>query len=315
MRGIIQYINPAQYNGVLLAKDGSQYGFTLFDCMPGTQPRMGDVVDFNVQNGVATEIAGAPARGPAEHVAAEYAPQPQTGFDLRALRQAIAQPQPVHAAPAPAHAPPRAPRAQGRLTLAAMANDWRNILAALALLACMLPFMSYATQSASLFGTVSLAQAGVDSLKAAQAMTKQYLAPAPMGNRGAAMPQNKALMEQQAQLSSMEWGLRLSYLLYLIPGLAAATLFAAFRGGNNARPAFWLGVSCLTLPVLAEAGDYALSSFKDQMMMGLGAMIPGAWSLLGLGFYLLCGIGVSLVLVHCRIIGAAPPNTYMAKYA
>ena len=56
VRGIIQCISIGQLNGVLDAADGNRYGFTLFDCVPGRQPRAGDIVEFKVEDGVAVEI-------------------------------------------------------------------------------------------------------------------------------------------------------------------------------------------------------------------------------------------------------------------
>jgi hypothetical protein len=66
MRGIIQFISARQLNADLDAAGGNRYSFTLFDCMSGRQPRAGDLVEFNAEDGVAVELNCSPTVAPAD---------------------------------------------------------------------------------------------------------------------------------------------------------------------------------------------------------------------------------------------------------
>jgi hypothetical protein len=151
-----------------------------------------------------------------------------------------------------------------------MLSDWRNILAAAALVACLLPFVSIALVSANLFGTVSWAGTLSDSLS--QMLQQFHQAQA-------------AQAPELTQYTMQIWALRSAYLLLAIPLMAALTLGAALTGRNNTRPAFALGVLCLLLPVLAICGEFALSSARSHMPMGMGAFVLGVMSMIGMGFY------------------------------
>jgi hypothetical protein len=65
MRGIVQFISAGQFNADLDAAGGNRYGFTPFDCMSSRQPRSGDLVEFNAEDGVAVEINCSPTVVPA----------------------------------------------------------------------------------------------------------------------------------------------------------------------------------------------------------------------------------------------------------
>lgn len=306
MRGIIQFINVAKHSGVLLAKDGSSYSFTVFDCVPGTQPRVGDIVEFDVLDGVAVEIRGSGSKG------SEAPP-----LNLNSIRESMRTPT-LAASLAVSDYPPmeqprRVMRQQGTPSpLRRLGDDWRNVLAALALVASLLPFVSYMTVSSNLFGTVSFAGHGIDTLaQLRDATQKLTMSAAPQGFPGMGAQQAR----QIDQVSAIVWGLRSSYLLLMIPLTAALTLAAAFKGRDNSKPALFLGATCLSLPLFALVADYAVSTFKDQMAMGMGQFMPSAISMLGIGFYLLTAIGLAMLLVQFRIIGRQPPSAYLAAHA
>lgn len=108
----------------------------------------------------------------------------------------------------------------------------------------------------------------------------------------------------------MAWAFRAAYLLYLIPILSIYTLFQMYRGRNNVRPAFWLGIACSSLLPAATYGSFQLEALKTQLPM-FSAM-PSITSLLDFGFYGLIAIGLSTLLVHAGIIGARPPKAYVS---
>lgn len=60
MRGIIKFIGARQFSADLDVAGANRLTFTLFDCMSGRQPRAGDLVEFNAEDGVAVEINCSP---------------------------------------------------------------------------------------------------------------------------------------------------------------------------------------------------------------------------------------------------------------
>ena len=311
MRGIVQYISMAQLNGVLDAADGNRYGFTLFDCMPGRQPRAGDIVEFDVEDGVAVEVncgltvvsAGLDLNGLGRSMTAA------AGNMVRSVGNRLSK-------DAPLHPQTTSFGLSGVSPFARLANDWRNVFAAVALIACLFPFLSYMQVSANLFGTMSYAGTGIDSLVQMRNLNPQIDAAAGVPVSRSPITSPNVQQSQEAALTSTAiWALRLSYLLITIPVLAAMTLFAAFKRRSNARPAFWLGVACLSLPAIAACAGYGLSSLKDQIPMGMGALMPSVTSVLGPGFYLLSALGLLLILLHRGVIGREPPSAYIAAHA
>ena len=311
MRGIVQYINAGQQNGNLEAADGNRYGFTLFDCLPGRRPNIGDIVEFNIEDGVAVEINCGPSVASA-------------GLDLNALGRSVtlAAGNMVRnvgtrlSNNTPQQPQPTGQGLSGAGPFARLANDWRNVFAAVALIACLFPFLSYMQVSANLFGTISYAGTGIDSLVQMRNLNQQIYAAAGVPLSRSPITSPNVQQSQEAALTSTAiWALRLSYLLITIPVLAAMTLFAAFKGRSNARPAFWLGVACLSLPAFAACAEYSLSALKDQIPMGMGALMPSVTSVLGLGFYLLSALGLLLILLHRGVIGREPPSAYIAAHA
>jgi hypothetical protein len=311
MRGIVQYINAGQLNGVLGAADGNRYGFTLFDCLPGRRPNIGDIVEFNIEDGVAVEINCGPSVASA-------------GLDLNTLGRSVtlaAGNMVRSVGNRLSNNTPLQPQQtdhglSGASPFARMANDWRNVFAAVALIACLFPFLSYMQVSTNLFGTMSYAGTGIDSLAQMRNLNQQIYATAgaPLNRRPIVTP-NVQQSQEAALTSTAIWALRISYLLVTIPVLAAMTLFAAFKGRSNARPAFWLGVACLSLPAIAVCAGYGLSSLKDQIPMGMGALMPSVTSVLGVGFYFLSAVGLLLILLHRGVIGREPPSAYIAARA
>jgi hypothetical protein len=116
--------------------------------------------------------------------------------------------------------------------------------------------------------------------------------------------------QESARIATMAWTLRAAYLLYLIPILAIVTLVQMFRGRDNFRPAFWLGIACSALFPAAVIGSQELAALKMQMPMFVA--IPGITSILDFGFYGLIAAGFGTLLVHAGIIGARPPRAYIS---
>jgi hypothetical protein len=330
MQGIVQYTNTARRSGILKAQDGETYAYRLSALMTDPQPRVGDAIEFSHDGEMVLVEAINPA-GPKMIAAPEpfqVAPRAEAqsapiGFSLSALRESLMQgkTEPRRTEQKPSQSPRRAPApaaAPSRNPMLGVMGDWRNVFAALALVACMLPFISFAMLSMNLFAAVSFAGSGIDTLKMALHEVQQLQTSAALvpwgGAQGAARvaSPSAADLAVASQVATQIWMLRLSYLLLTIPLMSALTLGAAFTGRDSSRPAFWLGVLCLMLPVVAVVGEFALSSLRTQMPMGMGALVPGVMGMLGMGFYLLTAIGVGLMLVHRGIIRKELPITYAA---
>jgi hypothetical protein len=191
-------------------------------------------------------------------------------------------------------------------------SDWRNLLAALALIACFFPVLSFGPFSTNLFGVVSYASLANSELTALQSAMQP--APAIASNPwNMASPSARVASrpsEESARMATMAWYLRAANLLYLIPILAVFTLVQMFRGRDNVRPAFWLGIACSALLPVAFIGSQELAALKMQMPVFVA--LPGITSILDFGFYALIAAGVSTLLVHAGMIGARPPRAYVS---
>ncbi len=111
------------------------------------------------------------------------------------------------------------------------------------------------------------------------------------------------------------WTLRAAWLLYTIPLLAIGTLVQLFRGRDVTRPAFWLGIACVSLVPAAVFASQEIASLQKQiaqMSFFGGTASIGITNILDFGFYALVGIGAAILLVHAGIIGARPPKAYVS---
>jgi hypothetical protein len=306
MKGIVLHFDSVKLHGVIRADDGLRYGFIGLDYMSDRSPRVGDEVDFEIRDGVATEIYSLKAAA-------------SPPLDMLALRRTITEGTTKVAEQitrnwtgSAADDQVAALQAGGSGVLERMMRDWRNVLAALALIACFLPAVSVGPFSTNLFGVVSYASLANSQLVAYQNMMQ----PAPaIASNPWNMTQPSARVssrpsEESARIATMAWTFRAAYLLYLIPILSIYTLVQMFRGRNNVRPAFWLGIACSALLPAAAYGSIQLDALKAQLPMLFA--IPGITNLLDFGFYGLIAVGLSTLLVHAGIIGARPPRAYIS---
>jgi hypothetical protein len=304
MKGIVLHFDSVKLHGVIRADDGLRYGFIGLDYMSDRSPRVGDEVDFEIRDGVATEIYS---------LKAAAAPP----LDMLALRRTITegttkvaeQISRNWAAGPAADGQTAGLHAEGSGVMGRVMSDWRNVLAALALIACFFPVLSFGPFSTNLFGAVSYASLANRELTALQSVMQ----PAPTVSYN---PWNRTSpsarvasrpSEDSAQIATMAWTLRAAYLLYLIPIFAIFTLVQMFRGRDTARPAFWLGIACSALLPVAIIGGQELAALKPGFFP-----LPGITSLLDFGFYGLIAVGFSTLLVHARIIGARPPRAFIS---
>jgi hypothetical protein len=306
MKGIVLHFDGAKQNGVIRADDGRRYGFTGFDYKSDRGPRVGDEIDFEIQDGVATEI-----------YALKAAASPP--LDMLALRRTItdgttkvAEQITRNWAGSAKDDQAAALHAGGSGVLGRIMSDWRNVLAALALIACFFPALSVGPFSTNLFGVVSYASLANGELAAYQGMMQPApaIAPTPWNMTPPSASVMSRPSQESARIATMAWTLRAAYLLYLIPILAIVTLVQMFRGRDNFRPAFWLGIACSALFPAAVIGSQELAALKMQMPMFVA--IPGITSILDFGFYGLIAAGFGTLLVHAGIIGARPPRAYIS---
>jgi hypothetical protein len=306
MKGIVLHFDSVKLHGVIRADDGLRYGFIGLDYMSDRSPRVGDEVDFEIRDDVATEIYSLKA-----------AASPL--LDMLALRRTITEGTTKVAeqitrnwAGSAADDQVAALQAGGSGVLERMMRDWRNVLAALALIACFFPAVSVGPFSTNLFGVVSYASLANSQLVAYQNMMQPAptIAPNPWNMTPPSASVTSRPSQESARIATMAWTFRAAYLLYLIPILSIYTLVQMFRGRNNVRPAFWLGIACSSLLPAAIYGSFQLEALKTQLPM-LSA-IPGITSLLDFGFYGLIAVGLSTLLVHAGIIGARPPRAYIS---
>ncbi|HZP21288.1 MAG TPA: hypothetical protein VFB16_13910 [Bauldia sp.] len=202
-----------------------------------------------------------------------------------ALKPASAAPDAAaRAAVEAAVAAPRPSRARSEGTASRFLTDWTILFSFLSLLAIFLPYVSLG------FGSVSL-------LDAAQA-TEQVgiLAPSIVG--------------PEQDPAAIVWSLRLVYLLYAIPLLAALTFLVGAIGWNNRRLAFWHGLLSILLPIavpLALVILVAVRSGREITTRGLG-FSPGDISFFdfaGIGFWVIIAIGVAQLATLAATRGRA----------
>ncbi|EIG61251.1 hypothetical protein Bra1253DRAFT_06076 [Bradyrhizobium sp. WSM1253] len=301
MKGTVLHFDGANQNGLIRAEDGRRYGFTAWDYKSAQTPRVGDEIDFEIQDGVAAEIYV---------VKAASAPS----LDLMALRRTVAEGTNKAAerigrnlSAAEPGAPAQPISAAGVLQI--MLNDWRNLLAALALAACLLPLVSFGPSSANLFGAVSSSSmANAQLAQVRNAM--QALAPASISTNPWNMPPKAAQAVVAPNGALTSWSLRAAWLLYLVPLLAMATLIQLFRGRDSTRPAFLLGLGCVALVPAAMLASQEFAALQNQMaqmpLYGAAVGTLGITNFLDIGFYTLAGTGAAILFGACRCYRSPP---------
>ena len=310
MKGIVLHFDGANENGVIRAEDGRRYGFTAWDYKSAHNPRVGDEIDFEIQEGVAADIYVVKAAAAAS-------------LDLMALRRTVTEGTGKVAeritrnwAEAEAGEIPKPVSATGFMKI--MLNDWRHLLAALALVASLLPLLSFGPFSANLFGAVSSASMANTQLTVLRDTMQAFAPSTTTTNPWNMAPQKSAQTTAGIAAVPTSWALRAAWLLYAIPLLAMITLIQLFRGRDSTRPAFWLGVASVSLVPAAmfAAQEFAtLQKQIAQMSLFGGTTGFGITQFLDFGFYALVGIGAAILLVHAGIIGARPPKAYIVSPA
>lgn len=247
MKGTILNVDPASRGGVLRAEDGRRYDFAGSEWKSPKPPAAGDQVDFEPVGQAATALYA---------IKSGSAP-----IDLSGLKSALAS------------ASETAAKSNVGATLLA---DWRPLLAALSLLACLFPYASFGPQSASLFTLVPQIGDAIDFLKIVRGM-------------GRAAP----------DVGGLAFSLRLTYLLWLIPLAAVAVLFCTFTGRPNRQVALLHGAILVAVPiVVAVIVGLAVDATIPMEYRKLGPNGVFNISLFGVGAWLMVGLGAAQIANH-----------------
>ena len=256
MKGTILNVDPASRGGVLRAEDGRRYDFAGGEWKSPKPPTVGDQVDFEPVGQAATALYAIKSGAPP--------------IDLSGLKSALAS------------ASETAAKSNVGMTLLA---DWRPLLAALSLIACLFPYASLGPQSASLLTVVSHMGEAIDALNLMRGI----------GGRGA------------PDFGGLAFALRLTYLLWLIPITAGAVLFCTFTVRPTRQIALVHGAACVATPiVVAIAVSIAVASSIPPEFRRLAGRNMFDVGLFGFGAWLIVGLGAAQLAQHFGYLKKTP---------
>lgn len=253
MKGTVLHADGG--SGILRAEDGRRYGFAAGEWKSPKPPAAGDHVDFEPVGTAATALYV---------VKGGMAP-----IDVAALKGSLAS----------------AAQAARRSNVGAMLlADWRPLLAAATLLACLLPYASVGQQSAMLLTVPSHAGEAIDALAIVRGL-----------GRGA------------PDVGGLILALRLTYLLWLVPLAAAALLFCVFTGRPVGQPTLVHGAISIAVPILvAVAGAIMIASSLPPELRQGGRGSPVNVGLFGIGAWLIVGLGALQLAAHFGLLKKSP---------
>ena len=256
MKGTILNVDPASLGGVLRAEDGRRYDFAGAEWKSPKPPAVGDQVDFEPVGQAATALYAIKSGAPP--------------IDLSGLKSALAS---------------ASETAAKSNVGAALLADWRPMLAALSLIACLFPYASLGPQSASLLTVVSHMGDAIDALNMVRGM----------GGRGG------------PDFAGLAMALRLTYLLWLIPITAVAVLFCTFTGRPNQKVALIHGAACVVTPIFVAVvvGIAVASSIPPEFRRLAGRNLFDV-GLFGLGAWLIVGLGAAQLAQHFGYLKKTP---------
>lgn len=270
MKGVLLHYNAESNQGLIRAEDGRRYAFNGPEWRSERRPTIGEEVDFEPRGTVAHEIYA--LKGAAPQV------------DLSRLRESVTQ-----------GARDLGGSDVGQRFLA----RWTAIIALVTLIGCMLPFISFGGQSASLFGVGSEIGRAVDGLTQLENVGRMFGGNSFNTRRPAVEPPS---------LSGARWTLRIGYLLYLIPILSFAVVAFELLSRPAGRLSMLQGIASIALPIavplLLAAAIYAQLPAELRQMTGQLRGID--ISFLGLGFWVMVLSGIAQIANVLGFIGKQP---------
>jgi hypothetical protein len=273
MRGTLIHYNAQSDQGLIRAEDGKRYAFHGRDWRAEYEPLVNDEVDFQIAGAIAYDIY------------------------LVGVTPAAATPLPA--------APQRSPLAQR------LFGDWTVVFAVLALLGCLLPFLTVGgafntrAQSANLAGVGSTIGQIIDLSRKVESLSRGF--------------RNQRNLQRDAKNAEvLRWSLRIGYALYLVP-LFALLLIAAKAWGLRARAlAAVQGLSSVVLPVAVplafSAAIYAqIPPDARKLAQNFGGLFEVSFT--GPGFWVMVLAGAAQVLALFGVLRKAPIQLFGARNA
>jgi len=289
MRGILIHYNAQSEQGLIRAEDGNRYAFYKQDWQSERRPSVNDEVDFEIDGTVAYDIY---------LLKAGHAPRPASpgpSVDLEKLRQTVSR---------------GAQDLGGNPLAQRLLGDWKIVFAVLALLGCMLPYLTIGGllnargESASLLGVGNTIGQIIDVTNQMENLGRNF---------------NQRNVQRNAQnVEVLRWSLRIGYLLYLVPVFALWLIVAKVRGKAARSLTVVQGLTSIALPILVpmlfSAALYAqIPADARQLTQNLGGLFN--ISFMGLGFWVMVLAGLAQLLARFGVLRKAPIEFFGARQA
>lgn len=277
MRGTLIHYNAQSDQGLIRAEDGRRYAFNGRDWRAAYEPMVNDEVDFEIDGSVAYDIYLLNAGQTAEPAQARHVERDLESAPL--IRRLF--------------------------------GDWAAVFAALALLGCMLPFLTVSGafnargQSATLFGTGGTINRIIEVTNRIENVGRTFRSP-------------RRAERDAKNAEVLRWSLRIGYLLYLVPVFALWLVVAKAFG----RPARVLSVvqalSSIVLPVMVplafSAAIYAqIPGDARKLAQNFGGLFEVSFT--GIGFWVMVLAGVAQLLARFGMLRKAPIDFFGARPA
>jgi hypothetical protein len=277
MRGTLIHYNAQSDQGLIRAEDGRRYAFNGRDWRAAYEPMVNDEVDFEIDGSVAYDIYLLNAGQTAEPAQARHVERD------------------IESAP----------------LIRRLFGDWAAVFAALALLGCLLPFLTIGggvfnarSESASLLGVGSTIGQIIDVTHQMENLGRNF---------------NQRNVQRNAQnAEGLRWSLRIGYLLYLVPVFALWLIVAKVRGKPARSLTLVQGLTSIALPILVpmlfSAAIYTqIPADARQLTQNLGGLFN--ISFMGIGFWVMVFAGVAQLLARFGVLRKAPIDFFGARQA